>query len=139
MRSLIYALKLRRDDRNTLVLLCNLSSEVGSPNALTFLTMLQRNPEFASSPVLYNQLALAWLRRGDPARARSAFVNAWRLDKDNPLILYNTARFFDRHTKSASSAITLYRRYLQLASDAPGSADMRTLAAKRLEVLGGAR
>ena len=137
MRALLNALKLRRNDRDTLILLCNLGDRVASPNLLTFLKLLQRDPEYAKHPALYNQLGIAYLRRNEPLNARNAFANAWKYGRNDPEIAYNTACFFDRYTKSAQTAAALYRRYLELASGDDEAAATRAEALVRLEALGG--
>ena len=139
LRALRLALRLRRGDRDTLVSLCNLAAETNSSNALAFLKMLEQDPEFANSPVLHNQLGIIYLRRNDYENAKSAFVRAWKLDKNDPEITYNTARFFDRHTASPRVAARLYNDYLRLTAGDRNAEAERKVAAERLEALGGAR
>ena len=139
MRALLNALKVRRDDRDTLVLLCNLGIEVASPNALSFLNMLKRDPEFAESAELYNQMALAYLRRNEIENARRALINAWRLGRDNVAINYNSGCFFDRYAKTAPVALKLYRNYMKLTQNAADEAAYRTEVAARIAALEGKR
>jgi len=139
LRALRLALRLRRGDRDTLVALCNLAAEVDSPNALAFLKMLERDPEFSESPILHNQLGIIYLRRKDYVNARSSFHRAWKLDKNDPEITYNTARFFDRHTASSRVAARLYRDYLRLTAGDKNAEATRRIAEERLEALGGTR
>ena len=135
MRALLNALKLRRDDRDTLVLLCNLGIEVASPNTLSFLNMLKRDQEFAESAALYNQLALAYLRNSDTTNAQRAFVNAWRNGRDNLTINYNAGCFFDRYTKAQNVALRLYDQYLKLSEGNPAEAAPRAEVAARVAEL----
>ena len=135
MRALLNALKLRRDDRDTLVLLCNLGIEVASPNALSFLNMLKRDPEFAESAELYNQTALAYLRRNDVGNARRALVEAWRLGRSDAAINYNAGCFFDRYAKSRPLALKFYRTYMKISENLAAEAAYRTEVAARLAAL----
>ena len=135
MRALLNALKLRRDDRDTLVLLCNLGIEVASPNLLSFVNMLKRDPEFAESAELYNQMALAYLRRNDLENARQALINAWRLGRDNIAINYNAGCFFDRYTNTKPVALKLYRNYMKLSENSVDEAAYRTEVAARIAAL----
>ena len=139
MRPLFRALKLRRGDRDTLVLLCNLGTELASPNALSFLNMLKSNAEFAESPELYNQMALAYLRRHDIANAQRALVNAWRLGRDNVVINYNAGYFFDRYNKNIPVALKLYRRYMKLSQNIAAESAHRAEVSARIAVLEGKR
>jgi tetratricopeptide (TPR) repeat protein len=133
------ALKLRRGDRDTLIELCNLGAEENSPDTLGFLKLLAVDPEFAESPALYNQLGVEYLRRKDLTRAKRAFMTAWKLDKNDPVITYNIACFFDRYTASPRVAARLYGDYLRLTAGDAAAEPTRKVAAARLEVLGGAR
>lgn len=139
MHALLRALKLRTTDRDTLVLLCNLGERVASPNLLTFLKMLQRDPEYSAHPALYNQLGVAYLRRRELDNARKAFTTAWKYGRNDPEITYNTACFFDRYSNSATTAAALYRRYLELAAGDGDAAATRAQAAARMEALSGAK
>ena len=135
MRALLHALKMRREDRDTLVALCNLGIEVASPNALSFLSMLKRDPEFTESAELYNQTAMAYLRRNDIANAQSSLVNAWRLGRNDVTINYNAACFFDRYTKTRPVALKLYRNYMKLSENVAGESAFRTEVAARIAAL----
>ena len=135
MRALLNALKIRRNDRDTLVLLCNLGIEVASPNALSFLSMLKRDPEFADSAELYNQTALAYLRRNEVANAQRSLINAWRKDGGNVTINYNAGCFFDRYANSKPVALKLYRNYMKLSENAAGEAEYRAEVAARIAAL----
>ena len=138
-RALRLALRLRRGDRDTLVALCNLATESDSPNAVIFLKMLEQDPEYAESPVLHNQLGIMYLRRKDYANAKAAFVRAWKLDKNDPEITYNTARFFDQYTPSSRVAVRLYGDYLRLTAGDQSAEVTRKIATERLEALGGTK
>ena len=133
------ALKLRRGDRDTLVALCNAGAASGDPDTLNFLKMLAVDPDFANSPALYNQLGMEYLRRKDYNRAKRSFVTAWKLDKNDPEITYNTACFFDRHTSAAQVAARLYGDYLKLTAGDKTAEPTRKVAEARLAALGGAR
>ena len=135
MRALLNALKLRRDDRDTLVALCNLGIEIASPNSLSFLNMLKRDPEFAESAELCNQTALAYLRRNDIGNARQALINAWRLGRNDVTINYNAGCFFDRYAKTPPVALKLYRNYMKLSENQPAEAAYRTEVAARIAAL----
>lgn len=138
-RALRLALRLRRGDRDTLVALCNLAAESNSPNAVDFLKMLALDPDYAESPVLHNQLGIIYLRREDYANAKAEFVKAWKLDKNDPDITYNTARFFDRHTPSFRVAARLYGEYLRLTAGDQSAEATRKIATERFEALGGTK
>lgn len=139
MRALLHALKMRRDDRDTLVLLCNLGIEIASPNALSFLGMLKRDPEFSESAEIYNQLALAYLRRNDLGNAQRSLVNAWRLGRNDVIVNYNAGYFFDRYTNTKPVALKLYRKYMELSENAAGESAFRPQVAARIAALEAAR
>ena len=115
--------------------LCNLGIEVASPNALSFLNMLKRDPEFAESAELYNQTALAYLRRNDVENARRALVEAWRLGRSDAAINYNAGCFFDRYAKSRPLALKFYRTYMKISENLAAEAAYRTEVAARLAAL----
>ena len=135
MRALLHALKMRRDDRDTLVSLCNLGIEVASPNALSFLSMLKRDPEFAESPELRNQTAMAYLRRNDIANARRMLIDAWRLGRNDATINYNAGCLFDRYLNAKTVALKLYRNYMQLSENLAEETPFRAEVAARIAAL----
>ena len=141
LQALLNALRLRGNDRDTLVLLCNIGVETASPQkVLRFLNMLKYEAEFSRSPELYNQMALVYLRRPvDVAKARQAMSNAWNLGRNNLIISYNAGCFFDRYANSKKSALTPYHNYMKLSENVPEEAAYRKEVAARIAVLEGKR
>ena len=135
MRVLLNALKIRRDDRDTLVLLCNLGAETASPHTLSFINMLKRDPEFTDAAELYNQMALACLRRNDLVGARQSLLAAWQRARRDAAISYNAGCFFDRYAKAKPFALKFYRIYMKLSENAAGESAYRTEVAGRISAL----
>ena len=139
MGPLFRALKLRHGDRDTLVSLCNLVAEVASPNDLFYLNNLKSSAEFAESPELYNQLALAYLHHRDIAGARRSLIRAWHLGRENIVINYNAGCFFDRHTMEIPVALKFYRKYMELSKNVATEAARRSEVDARIAALEGKR
>lgn len=135
------ALELRKGDRETLIAICNLMTDSGDPELLTYLNELQkRDPEFAKrSATFHNQKGIALLRRRNTKMALKNFDEALKLDGKltDPAIVYNAAYAYDHRCRSSKSredrqkAIRLYKRYLQLTKDDKAAVE------KRIKALGG--
>ena len=110
-------------------LLCNVAMESNSPRTLHYLNNLARIPQLANSGVLHNQFGVTYDRARNYVKAYNSFLKARQLDKNNPAILLNSARFYDkcytnkiltRHIRK-SDIIRLYQDYLNNAGkDAAG-------------------
>ncbi len=135
MNALLKALRLKQNDTNTLVLLCNVAVAMRSNQTLTFLMALKRLPEFANNPALNNQLGVYYVSRGDYEAAKRAFLAACSRDSNNPEIVFNTATFMERYTNSKMNAKNFYRHYLRLISDRPEYAARRDEVEARLQRL----
>ncbi len=133
-QALLKAWKMRRDDTGVKILLCNVAMGANFPRASGYLGMLSGVPEMANRAVLYNQLAVTYVRRGDYKTASSYFSKAFRAGKKDPEILINIARFYDGCMRKRSLAVKLYREYLKVAGD---DAAGRVEAAARISRLGG--
>ena len=133
-QALLKAWKMRRDDIRVKILLCNVAMGANFPRASGYLGMLSGVPEMANRAVLYNQLAVTYVRRGDYKTASSYFSKAFRAGKKDPEILINIARFYDGCMRKRSLAVKLYREYLKVAGD---DAAGRVEAAARISRLGG--
>lgn len=114
--------KLRPDDRNTLVLLCNLGAEVNSPRAGAYLDKLRANPEFKNSGRLYFLYGLRQAKQGDKGQAALFLRYAVKRDDKDTILLLNAARALDRYRLSQRDALEMYRRYLGRADRDPAAA-----------------
>jgi tetratricopeptide (TPR) repeat protein len=122
----------RKDDVQIKVLLCNVAMESGSPKAQFYLNNLAKIPKFSNSAVLYNQYGVLHARRKNYRHALLYFQAARKKEKNNPDILFNSARFHDScyvkkqlssHIKK-TDVIRLYQRYLDSAGkDASGKVE----------------
>ena len=119
----------RLTDVQVKILLCNVAMESNSPRTLHYLNNLARIPQLANSGVLHNQFGVTYDRARNYVKAYNSFLKARQLDKNNPAILLNSARFYDkcytnkiltRHIRK-SDIIRLYQDYLNNAGkDAAG-------------------
>lgn len=119
MNALLKALRLNKNDANTLIMLCNVAMEMHSSQTRTYLMMLKRLPNFADDPALENQLGIYYVSKGNYKAARQAFLTACSKASNNPEIVFNTALFMDRYAKSKVNAKNFYRHYLRLISNRP--------------------
>ena len=119
----------RPADVQVKILLCNVAMESNSPRTLQYLNNLARIPQLAKSGVLHNQYGVTYDRTQNYVRAYNSFLKARQLDKNDPAILLNSARFYDkcytnkiltRHIRKPD-VIRLYQNYLNNAGkDASG-------------------
>lgn len=135
------ALSLRKDDRDTLIALCNVMADTNDPELLNYLNKLKkRDPKFAeNSAAFHNQKGVALLR-SNPEMALMNFDKALKLDGKltDPAIVYNAACAYDRYRPSArQTTVKLYRRYLHLAKNDKSAARLRAQVRERLNELTG--
>ena len=135
MNALEQAFRLKPDDTNTLILLCNVSVAMRSRQAVNYLRMLKRRPEFAKSAALDNQLGVALVRAGNFTAAKQAFMDACRNSKNNPDMVYNMGVFMDYYTPSKANARGFYRFFLKLTGNNPEYAAARARVEARLRQL----
>lgn len=115
IQALTKALAIKPGDRNTLILLCNAYAELKSSEALTWLTRLyhKHQKEFIYAPEFYYNCAVAHLRRGDRSKAAGMLNYAAAKGENNPELLFNVARCFERFGWKAQAKKN-YRRFLEL-------------------------
>lgn len=132
MNALEQALRLKPDDTNTLVALCNVAVAMRSRQAVPYLLMLKQRPEFAKNPALDNQLGISYVRSGNFNAAKRAFMDACRNSKNNPGMLYNMGVFMDRYTSSKANARGFYKFFLKQTQGKPEYAAARARVEARL-------
>ncbi len=138
------ALKLRKDDRDTLIALCNLAAENGDPELLTYLKQLERIAlkDITDSAAFHNQKGVALLLVRDHDNALREFNKAQRKLWDDPNIIYNAACAYDRYRLASGrvkkqSVRELYERYLELTAKDKSAEPVRKLVQARVKELGG--
>lgn len=138
------ALKLRKDDRDTLIALCNLAAESGDPELLTYLKRLERRAlkDITDSAAFHNQKGVALLLVKDRDNALREFNAAQKRDKDlnDPNIVYNAACAYDNYRLTARNRNTvrdIYERYLKLTAGDKSAEPTRELVQSRVRELGG--
>ncbi len=135
MNALEQAFRLKPDDVDTLILLCNVSVSMRARQAVRYLQMLKRRPEFAKNPALDNQLGVALVRAGNFNAAKQAFMDACRNSKNNPDMVYNMGTFLYRYTASKANARGFYNFFLRLTAGKPEYAAARARVEARLRQL----
>ena len=104
---------LKKDDANTLILLCNLGTQLKHPRTLNYLTQLRMNSKYTHSPALYYQYALYYAARNNGKQAVLFMRQAARRGGlQNPELALNAARCIDRNNFSAREALNLYRFFV---------------------------
>ena len=122
-------------DIPTLILLCNLGTELRYKNVLQFINLLKSKPEYAKNNVLNYQLGKCLLLHGKRAEALAAFKSAVSNLSDF-ILLFNIARVVDSSNLDRQYAVQLYRIYVAVGGrkNAP---EYRNYASQRLKVLTG--
>ena len=135
LNALEQAYRLKPDDTNTLILLCNVAVAMRSRQAVNYLLQLKRRPEVAKNPALDNQLGVALVHSGNFNAAKQAFMDACRNSKNNPGMVYNMGAFLDRYTTSRANARGFYKFFLKLTGGKPEYAAARARVEARLRQL----
>ena len=85
MNALLKALRLKQNDTNTLVLLCNVAVAMRSNQTLTFLMALKRLPEFANNPeIVFNTATFMERYTNSQMNAKNFYRHYLRLISDRP-------------------------------------------------------
>ena len=122
LNALEQAYRLKPDDTNTLILLCNVAVAMRSRQAVNYLA-------------LDNQLGVALVHSGNFNAAKQAFMDACRNSKNNPGMVYNMGAFLDRYTTSRANARGFYKFFLKLTGGKPEYAAARARVEARLRQL----
>ena len=133
VKPLTRALELRPDDANTLILLARAKLHLNTEDALNLNKRLLSIPQFSQSPVIYNELGVLQVLKGEPKKARSYFDHAQNLDADNPYLKLNNAILHDYQLGDVMKARQYYNNFLQLSSTHPELLDEYKKVQKRLD------
>ncbi|MBR7104190.1 MAG: hypothetical protein IKC65_04545 [Lentisphaeria bacterium] len=130
-QALLKAFKMRKNDVNVKILLCNVAMGANSPRTTGYLGLLKSSPELAASAAFNNQYAVNYVRRGNYRAAKEYFVKAFQAGREEPEIVLNVARFYDGCLGDRITAVKLYREYLRIAGkDADGKAEAEARLAR---------
>ncbi len=132
------ALKIRRGDRNTLILLGQCASRINADNAIDYYLALP--PAVRQLPEIQTRMAIYYLdRRNRQPRnlelALQSLGNAYKAAPDNPGIVLNLAMFLDHYARNTRQAAGFYRRYLLLTEHNPELNPTRAQVQARLRAL----
>jgi len=131
---LLNALKLKKGDRNTLILLVNISAQMHSVRLLNYLNELaEADKGIANDPEYLNLTGIAYAERRNTKEAANSFFAAYRKDPNSLYIVLNTAVFVDTYYKMPKKAVPFYLRYLKLADQKPELQDQCTAVRRRLK------
>lgn len=117
VKPLTRALELRPDDANTLILLARAKLRLNTEDALNLNKRLLSVPQFSQSAVIYNELGVLQVLKGEPKKATALFMKALSLDADNPYLSLNSAILHDYYLGDLMKARQHYNNFLRLAAN----------------------
>lgn len=129
------AIAIRPGDRDTLILLANVTMSLHPDQAKSYLFALARDSRLRSSAEYQNQLGILLARSNTPKAAGEAFLAGCRVPGASPVISFNLARCIDLYLNNPRSAAALYRRYLDLAPGDEVNAELRRVAEARMRAI----
>ncbi len=132
LKHLIAAHELNPDAIEPIILICNTMQAMNHQQTASFLLKLQNFNDYKASAVHCNDLAIAYMKKGQTAAAKNIFMKAYKLDPNNPGVLLNMARFFET-TKWRNLAGNYYNFFLLRAANAPEYRDEVAVVQKRLK------
>ena len=135
VKPLTRALELRPDDANTLILLARAKLRLNTEDALNLNKRLLSIPQFNQSPVIYNELGVLQVLKGEPKKATALFLKALSLDADNPHLNLNTAILYDYYLGNQMMASKYYNSFLRLSANRRELLDEYKEVQTRLEIL----
>ena len=119
LQALGKALELRTGDRNTLILLANVSMRLSPSQAMKYLVALNRDRALIASAAYKNQMGIGMLSLRNLRAGALSLREAQKREPGNPIYVLNLARVFDYYINDAKSATQLYLRFQELAAGAP--------------------
>ena len=131
LKHLIAAHELNPNAVEPLILICNTMQKMNHQQTASFLLKLQNFEGYNANADLCNNLAIAYMKKGQTAGAKFIFMKAYNLDPNNPDILLNMARFFET-TKWWRLSGNYYRFFLQKAANRPEYRDEVSAVQQRL-------
>ena len=142
VKPLTRALELRPDDANTLILLARAKLRLNTEDALNLNKRLLSLPQFAQSPVIYNELGVLQVLKGEPKKATALFLKATALflkalslDADNPHLNLNNAILHDYYLGDLMKARQYYNSFLRLSANRRELLDEYKDVQTRLEII----
>ena len=113
------ALELKPGDHNTLVLLCNLGTEIEHPKVIRYLHQLRLTKEFSNSPVLRYQFGCYYVNIKNRNQATVWLRSAARLgiNSKNWDLVLECARRMDKSGFSPKDALNWYVLYRNLSGN----------------------
>ena len=135
VKPLTRALELRPDDANTLILLARAKLRLNTEDALNLNKRLLAIPQFSQSAVIYNELGVLQVLKGEPKKATALFLKALSLDADNPHLNLNNAILHDYHLGDLMKARQYYNSFLRLAANRRELLDEYKEVQTRLEII----
>ena len=135
IKPLTRALELRPDDANTLILLARAKLRLNTEDALNLTKRLLALPQFKDSPVVYNELGVIEVLKGEPKKATALFLKALSLDADNPHLNLNAAILNDYFLGNQMMANKYYNSFLRLSANRRELLDDYKEVQTRLEIL----
>lgn len=116
LQALGKALELRAGDRNTLILLANVSMRLAPSQAMKYLAALNRDRALIASAAYKNQMGIGMLALRNLRAGALSLREAQKREPSNPIYMLNLARVFDYYINDTRSAVQLYRKFQELAS-----------------------
>ena len=135
IKPLTRALELRPDDANTLILLARAKLRLNTEDALNLTRRLLDLPQFKQSPVVYNELGVILVLKGEARRAAALFSTALSLDADNPHLHLNNAILQDYYLGDLMKARQYYNSFLRLSANRRELLDEYKEVQTRLEII----
>ena len=135
IKPLTRALELRPDDANTLILLARAKLHLNTEDALNLTKRLLALPQFKDSPVVYNELGVIQVLKGEPKKSTALFLKALSLDADNPHLNLNAAILYDYFLGNQMMANKYYNSFLRLSANRRELLDEYKEVQTRLEII----
>ena len=135
VKPLTRALELRPDDANTLILLARAKLRLNTEDALNLNKRLLSIPQFSQSAVVYNELGVIQVLKGEPKKATALFLKALSLDADNPHLNLNNAILHDYYLGDLMKARQYYNSFLRLTANRRELLDEYKDVQTRLEII----
>jgi len=132
---LLRALRIRSNDRSSLLLLGRCSSMLKLDSAIKYYRRLAQDKKIKNRAELWNEMGIYYAERKEIRQAAACFVKAYKLSPLKPLIVLNLATFMDQYVGEPKRALKFYKKYLKITVSSPAFDRQRQRVAERIKEL----
>ncbi len=129
------ACNLNNSSLNALVLYAQCAGKLQTKNTPDLYLKLAQTPQYSDKPEVYNNIGTYYVYSKNYNAALKYFLQAYRMDKDNPIVIANLGILKDSYMKDPKQAKYFYRKFISLTINNSAFDSQRNYFSNRLREL----